>query len=141
MLGFLGGILTLIGNGVAGFFGVKKVQAETVSKAVDVLTNINNSDAERAKAAAGIIQAEAGSGYWLAACIRPLILLNILILIDLFIFDIVPPGLLKTMPPLLERLFSLLEFGLGAYVGGRTLEKIVSSINVAGVIKELLKRG
>ncbi len=139
ILGIFGALFGLIGNGVKGFFGVKQAQVETVQKSLDVLTAVNASDNAKSQAASQIIAGEAGSGYWLAACIRPLILLNILILVDLFIFGVVPPGLLQTMPPLLAHLMDLLEFGLGGYIGGRTLEKIVSSVNVAGIIKELIK--
>jgi hypothetical protein len=80
---------------------------------------------------AEIVKAEAQSDHWLAACWRPILMLT-------FGGLIVARWLGWSAPNITEaevlKLWSIVELGLGGYVIGRSVEKIVPAI--AGAIKK-----
>lgn len=76
---------------------------------------------------AQIITAEARSDGWLTRTWRPLAMLNFLLLLDLYWLGMAPAYLVAN-PNVVQQLFSLLTVGIGGYVGGRSLEKIVPQI-------------
>ena len=79
-------------------------------------------------AAAKIIQTEAASTHWLAANWRPLTMLVFVGLIVARWFGWAAPGLQEAE---YLKLWSIVEFGLGGYVVGRSVEKVVPSIAAA----------
>lgn len=79
-------------------------------------------------AAAKIIQTEAASTHWLAANWRPLTMLVFVGLIVARWFGWAAPGLQEAE---YLKLWSIVEFGLGGYVVGRSVEKIAPSIATA----------
>lgn len=81
-------------------------------------------------AAAGIIKAEAQSESWLARSWRPITMLTFTGLIVARWFGWAAPGLSEAE---YLKLWSIVEFGLGGYVAGRTLEKIAPT--VAGALR------
>lgn len=133
-------ILTAIGTGVKAFFGFKGEQAKTVQSALKVIGDANSSNGQREAAVAAIISAEAKSGYWLAAIWRPLTMLVFLGIILASWLGYVPPHFNDPMSPMMERIFDLMQLGIGGYIGGRTLEKIVSQVGVAGVLKKFIEK-
>lgn len=80
------------------------------------------------QAAAGIIKAEAQSESWLARSWRPITMLTFTGLIVARWFGWAAPGLSEAE---YLKLWSIVEFGLGGYVAGRTLEKIAPTITGA----------
>jgi hypothetical protein len=80
---------------------------------------------------AAIVQAEAQSEHWLAACWRPIMMLT-------FGGLIVARWLGWSAPNITEaevlKLWSIVELGLGGYVIGRSVEKVVPAI--AGALKK-----
>lgn len=86
--------------------------------------------AEVEAAAAGIIQAEAKSEHWLAACWRPIVMLTFAALIVARWLGYSAPGISEAE---VVKLWSIVELGLGGYVIGRTVEKVTPAI--AGAIK------
>lgn len=76
-------------------------------------------------AAAKIINTEAASTHWLAANWRPLTMLVFVGLIVARWFGWSAPGLAEAE---YLKLWSIVEFGLGGYVVGRSVEKIAPSI-------------
>lgn len=76
-------------------------------------------------AAAKIIQTEAASTHWLAANWRPLTMITFTALIVARWFGWAAPGLAEAE---YLKLWSIVEFGLGGYVVGRSVEKIAPSI-------------
>jgi len=76
-------------------------------------------------AAAKIINTEAASTHWLAANWRPLTMLVFVGLIVARWFGWAAPGLQEAE---YLKLWSIVEFGLGGYVVGRSVEKIAPSI-------------
>ena len=79
-------------------------------------------------AAAKIINTEAASTHWLAANWRPLTMLVFVGLIVARWFGWAAPGLQEAE---YLKLWSIVEFGLGGYVVGRSVEKIAPSISSA----------
>ena len=92
------------------------------------------SEAEKAKqqqflavfvAQADIVKTEAASNHWLAANWRPLLMMTFGGLIVARWFGWAAPGLSEAE---YLKLWSIVEFGLGGYVVGRSVEKIAPSI-------------
>ena len=77
---------------------------------------------------ASIVRAEAASEHWLAATWRPLVMLTFCGLIVARWFGLAAPGLSE---PEVLKLWSIVEFGLGGYVVGRSAEKIVPAAAAA----------
>lgn len=130
----------LIGSGVSALFGFKQAQADVVNSALKVLGDINTSNADREKAIATIVASEANSGYWLAAVWRPLISVCLFLMIVCFFFGYVPPHMNDTMSPMMERIFNMFEVCLYGYIPCRTIDKLISSINIASVLKKFIDK-
>ena len=77
------------------------------------------------KAAADIVKAEAESEHWLTATWRPIVMLVFTALIVARWFGWSAPGIGE---PEALKLWSIVEFGLGGYVVGRSAEKIVPAV-------------
>lgn len=82
-------------------------------------------------AAADIIKTEAQSEHWLAAIWRPVVMLTFAGLIVARWFGWAAPNLSEAE---YLKLWSIVEFGLGGYVVGRSVEKIAPS--VAGAMRK-----
>ena len=78
-----------------------------------------------------IVKTEAASTHWLAANWRPLLMLTFGALIVARWFGWAAPNLSEAE---YLKLWSIVEFGLGGYVVGRSVEKIAPSI--AGAMKK-----
>lgn len=136
MINLIASALGVVGQGIKGFFGVKESQVQSVGKAIDAVKHLSSDDATTKQAAASVIVAEAQSGYWLAAAWRPLLMVIFASLIIARWFGYMPPNMTETE---VFKLYDLMELGIGGYIGGRTLEKIATSINYNSVLKNLLK--
>lgn len=97
----------------------------------EVLVQLMQHQQQIETAAASIIQAEAASSHWLAANWRPITMLVFLGLIVARWFGWAAPNLTEAE---YIKLWSIVEFGLGGYVVGRSAEKI------APVIADAIKR-
>ena len=82
-------------------------------------------------ARANIVQAEASSGSWLASSWRPITMLTFTALIVARWFGWAAPNL--SVDEYLK-LWDIVELGLGGYVVGRSVEKVVPAI--AGALKK-----
>ena len=78
-----------------------------------------------------IVKTEAASNHWLAANWRPLLMLTFGGLIVARWFGLAAPGLSEAE---YLKLWSIVEFGLGGYVVGRSVEKVAPTI--AGAFKK-----
>ena len=81
--------------------------------------------AELEQAAASIVKAEAASDNWLASSWRPVVMLTFAGLIVARWFGWAAPNLSEAE---YLKLWSIVEFGLGGYVVGRSVEKIAPSM-------------
>lgn len=79
-------------------------------------------------ARAEIVKAEAASSHWLAANWRPLVMLTFAGLIVARWFGWAAPNLSEAE---YLKLWSIVEFGLGGYVVGRSAEKIIPAAATA----------
>lgn len=102
--------------------------AEKAKAEAEVMRQLLAAQAELEQAASKIIQTEAASQHWLAANWRPLTMLTFVILIVARWFGWAAPNLSESE---YLKLWSIVELGLGGYVIGRSVEKIVPSITQA----------
>lgn len=133
-------LIGLFGSGIKGFFGLKTEQAKIVGSALDVLKDVNATEKDRAVAFAQYMAVESSNGYWLAACIRPMMALSLMLLVGFWFFGYMPPNISSAMPPFIEKAVDTLMVFMGVYVPGRSLEKIVSSITTSKVIQQYLNK-
>lgn len=115
----------ILGKIVGNLFPDPEQQAKAQQ---EVLVQLMQHQAQIENAAASIIQAEASSQHWLAANWRPITMLTFLGLIVARWFGWAAPELSEAE---YIKLWSIVEFGLGGYVVGRSVEKIAPSITDA----------
>ena len=99
--------------------------AEKAKAEAEVMRQLLAAQSEIEQAASKIIQTEAASTHWLAANWRPLTMLVFVALIVARWFGWAAPNLSEAE---YIKLWSIVEFGLGGYVVGRSVEKIAPSI-------------
>lgn len=112
----------IIGQIVSSLFPDPKEKAKAEAETIRLLLE-HQADIE--SAAAKIINTEAASSHWLAANWRPLTMIVFVGLIVARWFGWAAPGLAEAE---YIKLWSIVEFGLGGYVVGRSVEKIAPSI-------------
>jgi len=112
----------IVGKVVANLF---PDPAERAKAEAEALRQLLNHQGEIEQAAAKIIQTEAASTHWLAANWRPLTMITFTALIVARWMGWVAPNLSEAE---YLKLWSIIEFGLGGYVVGRSVEKIAPSI-------------
>jgi len=112
----------IVGQIVGSLFPdpTEKVKAEA-----EAMRQLLAHQGEIEAAAAKIIQTEAASTHWLAANWRPLVMLVFCGLIVARWFGWAAPNLSEAE---YLKLWSIVEFGLGGYVVGRSVEKVAPSI-------------
>lgn len=133
-------IFGLVGNFFSGLFGFKKEQGAVLSDAIKVIDGATTSTAKEVQAIAAIIQAEAGSEKWIVAAWRPLMMLLFGGLLVSYWLGYAPPDIDKPLSPMMAEIFTLLKLGIGGYIGGRTLEKVVKSFNVGAIVKSFIDK-
>jgi len=112
----------IIGKVVGNLFPDPTEKAKAEAEAMRQLL-AHQSEIE--SAAAKIIQTEAASTHWLAANWRPLVMIVFCGLIVARWFGWAAPNLSEAE---YLKLWSIVEFGLGGYVIGRSVEKVAPSI-------------
>lgn len=133
-------LLSAIGSAIGGLFNFKKAQGEALQGAIKVLGETNASNAQREQAIATVLVAEATGGSRLAAMWRPLLMMIFAGMLVSYWFGYVPPNINGPMPPVLQEIFSILKLGIGGYIGGRSIEKIIGSLNVGSVLKKFIEK-
>lgn len=117
----------VLGKVVGNLFPDPKEKAQAEA---EVMRQLLSAQAEIEQAASKIIQTEAASTHWLAANWRPLTMITFVALIVARWFGWAAPNLSEAE---YLKLWSIVEFGLGGYVVGRSVEKIAP--NIAQAIK------
>ena len=115
-------LLPVLGKVVGNLF---PDPAEKAKAEAEVMRQLLAAQSEIEKAASEIIRTEAASEHWLAANGRPLTMLTFVVLIVARWFGWAAPNLSENE---YIKLWSIVEFGLGGYVVGRSVEKIAPSI-------------
>lgn len=115
-------LLPVLGKVVGNLF---PDPAEKAKAEAEMMRQLLAAQSELEQAASKIIQTEAASQHWLAANWRPLTMLTFVVLIVARWFGWAAPNLSEAE---YIKLWSIVEFGLGGYVVGRSVEKIAPSI-------------
>jgi hypothetical protein len=135
-------IANLAGSVVKGIFGFKTEQVNVVTKAIDTLNTTTVAGADRDKAIASIIAAEANSESWLTRMWRPLVMCGFFMLVVSYFFGWTTKNLLSPMPensPIAE-LFEIVKIGIMGYMPLRTIDKIAAKINTNQIINTLINK-
>lgn len=112
----------VLGKVLDSIFPDPAQKAEIESK---LMLGLMAHEQEVQKAVGAIIQTEAASEHWLAANWRPLAMLTFVTLIVARWFGWAAPSLSEAE---YLKLWDIVELGLGGYVMGRSLEKVVPSL-------------
>lgn len=115
-------LLPVLGKVVGNLF---PDPAEKAKAEAEMMRQLLAAQSELEQAASRIIQTEAASQHWLAANWRPLTMITFVALIVARWFGWAAPNLSEAE---YIKLWSIVEFGLGGYVVGRSVEKIAPSI-------------
>lgn len=101
-----------------------KIQQTIIEGQINAASSIMDYEKQLLTSQADIIKAEAGGQSWLQRSWRPITMLTFLVL--------VVADALGTLPfRLATQAWTLIQLGLGGYVGGRSLEKIAPAIATA----------
>lgn len=137
MLGFLGVILTTIGNVANGIFGFKKEQSEVIKTAIAILGDVSKSDDARASAAAAIIVAESNSESWITRSWRPLTVLSLVVILFSFFLGYSPPNVTHAE---IARIFDIVEASILGYGAVRSVDKWMKDFAIGSVLKKFIEK-
>lgn len=133
-------LFSLIGTVATGLFGFKGDQAKTVQAAIETVKNIDNNDSATIAAQANAISLILTQGSWLERQWRPLLMILLMGLIGCWFFDLIPPNFNEPISPMMQQIIDLLKIGVMGYVPCRSLEKIVTSMQLGGILKQLIAK-
>lgn len=102
-----------------------------------IVTQMLDQNSELVKAQSAIITAEAGGESWIQRSWRPVTMLSFLALLFSYWLGFAPVYVIDN-PDLVERLFSLLEIGIGGYIASRGVEKVTKTLAENGGVKKVL---
>lgn len=92
---------------------------------VSAFSKAEEYEQELLKAKASIINAEATGQSWLQRNWRPLTMVWFNVLLGMYWFGLTPDGITEAT---INKLFTLLQIGIGGYIAGRSVEKVVPKI-------------
>ena len=125
VLGFIGGLIKPVKEVIDTLHTSDEEKGKLVNATIKLenamTSKILDYESKLIEAKASIIKAETQGQSWIQRNWRPLTMLTFLVLV---VFDSF--GLLVV--PIADQMWTLLQLGLGGYVAGRTLEKVVPSI-------------
>ena len=142
MITLLGAIISGVGSAVSGFFGFKAQQSANITEALKVVNDINSSSADKEKAIAGVVMAEASSSSWITASWRPLLMVVLSIMVVSYFLGFTTPNLLIPMPEnsAIAKLFDLLMIGVMGYMPLRSFDKLVQQLNIGKVLQTFIDK-
>lgn len=123
-----------------GIFNWKKEQAETVKSALDLVGNIDNNDAKSVAALANSLQVILSQGSFLERNWRSWLMVGIMAMLFASFFGYVPTHFNDPLSPQMERMYSLLEIGLGGYIARRGIVDVVKIFNIGSILKTLINK-
>lgn len=134
-------IFGLLGSIVTGLFGIGQSKAELAGKTIDLINSIQSEEAKAKVAAMAAVTAEYQSDSWITRTWRPLACVMFLFMLFAYFFGWAPSGLLvDKLPPMVERIFSILEVVILAGYPARTVEKVVRELSLGRIIQQVLEK-
>lgn len=140
IFGLLGSIFSAGSNIAGNIIGFKTEQARTVQKALDVVKSIDDNDATATTATANALQEILTQGSFLEKNWRSWLMILIMVELGCNFFGYYPPHFNDVLSPMQERLFTLLEIGLGGYIIRRGIVDIVRMFSISSILKELIRK-
>ncbi len=137
---WLVGLFSTIGSAIGGLFSFKKAQTDVVKEALTTLASVESTDAQVSQASAEVLTAIMNNGSFLERNWRPALMILIIAIIGSFWFGYTPPHLNEALPPMMERIFTLLEIGLIGYMPLRSIDKWVKMFQVGSLLKTLIAK-
>lgn len=133
-------VFGFLGSAVTGLFNFKGQQAETVQSALKLLGDVNTTDAQAQVAAASAISNILTQGSFLERNWRPSLMVIFMVIIVSFWFGHIPPHFNDPLSPMMDKILSMMEIGLGGYIPCRTFEKIVTQLNIGSILRTLISK-
>lgn len=105
--------------------------AQKAAASAQVLQIVENAKTSLVQSQASVITAEAGSTSWMTKSWRPCLMFTFIAIINFnYIFSPIvhafgAPMMALPIPPMM---WSLLQIGVGGYIGGRSIEKVVDKV-------------
>ncbi len=130
----------MVGSLFTGLFNWKGDQAKTVQDALSVLKSVNDVDGQTTTAAASALSAILTQGSFLERNWRPVFMLVCMSIIVAAFFGYTPSHLNDPVTPTMDKIWTMLQIGLGGYLPLRTLEKVVTQFNLASILKTLINK-
>ena len=131
-------VFGFLGTAVGGLFGFKGDQARTVQKALETLKGLNDAEAQSVVAQAEAIAAILSNGSFLERNWRAVFMCILIAILVASFFGYIPPHFNDPLSPMMERIFNLLEIGLGGYIVRYGVRDIVREFNIAGILKQII---
>lgn len=119
MISLIGALTPILGKVVGNLF---PDPSEAARAKAELVMQMQEHEAQLQKAAGEILKTEAASKHWLAANWRPITMLTFVALIVARWFGFAAPELSEAE---YIKLWDIVELGLGGYVIGRSVEKVV----------------
>jgi hypothetical protein len=129
ILDFLGGLIkpvvNLVDDLVTSDEERGQIQAKLIELQNQLTAKVIDYETKLMESKSNIIVAEAKSESWITRSWRPIVMLTFTGMLISYWLGYSPPNI---TPELLDDLFAIIKIGLGGYIGGRSLEKIVPPI-------------
>lgn len=133
-------IFGFLGTCVGGLFGFKGEQARTVQSAFDVVKSLGDTDSAVLTAQANALSVILSQGSWLERNWRPFLMILLITIVACWFFGYTPPHFNDAISPMMDRVLTMLTIGVSGYIPCRTIEKIVTQMNLSKVLLELIKK-
>lgn len=133
----IGGLLSVIGSGIGGFFGLKQKQGEVIQGALQTLGQTQDADAQYASAAAESLTALYTYGSPVERLWRPILMWLIMFLIIARWFGFQPAHL---DPVEIQSVYQWMEIGLIGYMPLRSLDKWMTGFQVGKILTTYINK-
>lgn len=134
------GIFGFLGSIVTGLFGIGQAKAELAARTIELVGSIQSEEARAKVAAMAALTAESQSESWITRTWRPLACLAFLFMLFAYFFGIAPSAIfVEKLPPVVDRIFNILEIVILAGYPARTVDKIVREMNLGRIVQRVLE--
>lgn len=137
---FITAIFGLASSFFGGMFGFKGEQAKSVQSALELLQSVNQTDATTIAASANALSVILTQGSWLERNWRPALMILLITIVGCWFFGYLPPHFNDAVSPMMDRVLTMLTIGVGGYIPCRTIEKIMTQINIGSILKQLISK-